>query len=474
MRSSFRVLGILLSLAVVVAQTTSAQLVPAPLIQNVTVNADTSVITIAGSGLGPDVLVTVDGQAVTLLPGAIATRVDIQAPAAVLMTPGTYRLTVVDPVRQRGDAFVVVSQPVNGSVGGASVSAPAPTSAKALSPSGSRAARTEPTAVSRSVAGPSPLTIIEDSCNTAIGVFALSSNINGCANAAIGAFALAFSTSGGGNTATGSEALFSNTTGRFNTASGWQALRSNTSADANTAVGNASLFANTTGSENAASGAWTLYSNTGGIHNTATGAYALYANTTGNYNAASGNRALASNTTGYYNTADGVESLSNNTTGFKNTASGLWALLSNTTGGQNTAVGFNAGANVTTGAYNVYVGADVTGTAADTNTIRIGLPYNGGVGQNQTFIAGIHGTQLTGPAVQVFIDANGRLGTLTVPLVSGTGTVGPMASPPQVQEQRATIEALQRQVEDQQKINAELRARLARLETLVASAGSRK
>jgi hypothetical protein len=48
-----------------------------------------------------------------VLPGASATQIDVVAPAALLTTPGTYRLTVVDPVRRVGDAFVVASQAVS-------------------------------------------------------------------------------------------------------------------------------------------------------------------------------------------------------------------------------------------------------------------------------------------------------------------------------------------------------------------------
>ncbi len=144
-------------------------------------------------------------------------------------------------------------------------------------------------------------------------------------------------------------------------------------------------------------------------------------NTTGYFNTASGTSALLLNETGADNTASGSAALRSNTTGNQNTASGGAALYSNTTGSGNAALGYAAGTNATSGSYNVFLGADVVGTAADTNTIRIGLPYSGGVGQNQTFIAGIHGTQLTGPAMQVFIDANGQLGTLTPPIATGQG-----------------------------------------------------
>jgi hypothetical protein len=118
----------------------------------------------------------------------------------------------------------------------------------------------------------------------------------------------------------------------------------------------------------------------------------------------------------------------------------------------------NSGASLSTGSHNIYVGADVTGTAADANTMRLGLPYDSGtgVGQSQTFIAGIHGTQLTGPAVQVFIDANGQLGTLTPPIASGSGSVPvSFALPQQVQAQQATIDSLLARIA---RLEAEVRA----------------
>ena len=112
------------------------------------------------------------------------------------------------------------------------------------------------------------------------------------------------------------------------------------------------------------------------------------------------------------------------------------------------------------------------------------LPYisSAGQGQNRTFIAGIHGTQLTGPAVQVFVDANGQLGTITAPIASGTGTTPtPFALQQQVQDQQATIEDLQRLLREEQQLsrtqqatNADLRAQLARLETLVKAALTRR
>jgi hypothetical protein len=42
--------------------------------------------------------------------------------------------------------------------------------------------------------------------------------------------------------------------------------------------------------------------------------------------------------------------------------------------------------------------------------MRLGLPYDSGTGagQSETLIAGMHGTRLTRPAVQVFVDASGQ------------------------------------------------------------------
>ncbi len=91
------------------AQVAAAQPVAAPTIHRVTVQPDTGVLTVTGTGLGPDLQVTVDGQPVPKLPGATDTQMEVLAPATVVTQPGTYRLTVVDPMRRVGDGFVVVS-----------------------------------------------------------------------------------------------------------------------------------------------------------------------------------------------------------------------------------------------------------------------------------------------------------------------------------------------------------------------------
>jgi hypothetical protein len=162
--------------------------------------------------------------------------------------------------------------------------------------------------------------------------------------------------------------------------------------------------------------------------------------------------------------------------GFANTSHGSRALGNTTTGKRNTAVGATAGNAVTTGSHNIFLGADVIGTAADANTMRLGLPFNAstGEGQTRTFVAGVAGTVLTTPAVQVFIDANGQLGTLTPPVASGTGTTPAPLSLQEAQEQQAINAAHEATINELKAANAELRARLARLEALVVAGPRRR
>jgi hypothetical protein len=79
-----------------------------------------------------------------------------------------------------------------------------------------------------------------------------------------------------------------------------------------------------------------------------------------------------------------------------------------------------------------------------------------------------------GPAVQVYGDANGQLGTLTPPMASGSGSVPVSFALPQVQaavvELRAANAELRQRSQAQQATIDDLRARLARLE----AAGTRR
>lgn len=397
------------------------------------------VLVITGVGFGEAPAVTVDGQSVPVLAGASATRLTVLTPPIVLTTPGTYRLTVADPARQLGDAFVVASLP--GSVGAAGAGGTAGTAAAAgtsggtvvlgggagagigadliedigapfrtaigyqalvantsgvfNTASGYQALRNNTTGNYNTASGTYALySNTTGSYNTASGYQALVDNTTGISNTASGSWALGYNTTGSYNTASGFYALQDNTTGVYNTATGYQTLGTNTTGIHNTASGSWALGYNTTGNFNTASGfnalrlnstgtyntssgAYALSANTAGIDNTASGAYALTANTTGGYNTASGSSVLYFNTTGFANTASGYAALSTNTTGTNNTASGTYALYASTTGRNNTALGSYAGYLATSGHYNLFLGAQVYGTASDTNTIRIGEAYDG-------------------------------------------------------------------------------------------------
>jgi hypothetical protein len=101
--------------------------------------------------------------------------------------------------------------------------------------------------------------------------------------------------------------------------------------------------------------------------------------------------------------------------------------------------------------------------------MRLGLPFDvgTGTGQNRTFVAGVAGTVLTTPAVQVFIDANGQLGTL-VP-APFTGTIdSPLNTNPRPDS--AVLQALA----EQRALIAELRQRVATLEAQIAARPARR
>jgi hypothetical protein len=224
------------------------------------------------------------------------------------------------------------------------------------------------------------------------------------------------------NTSTGPSALYSITSGNYNTGIGGYALEKNTQGSHNTALGYFALNGNTTGADNTATGYTALNFNTTGHDNAATGSYALEANTIGNSNAALGSYALTANTTGTDNTATGMKSLFTNTTGAQNTADGYFALYLSTgsrntgigmralnylsTGEDNVALGYEAGYNVTTGSANIEIGAQ--GEKDDAQTIRLGTQGT----QKQAFVAGIFGATAAA-GVPVVITSTGQLGTVT-------------------------------------------------------------
>jgi hypothetical protein len=231
----------------------------------------------------------------------------------------------------------------------------------------------------------------------------------------------------GGNTAEGQNALQSLTTGGYNAAIGWLSLRSLGTGSFNTGVGAGTLALNT-GEENTATGAAALLSNTTGANNTAIGGFALLSNQESNRNNAVGSRALFAHTIGDYNNAVGAFALTSDTEGQGNNAFGDQALNSNSTGGHNTAMGDNALLVNTIGSDNTAIGrnalwqnvagSDLTAlgafageavTMAD-HVICIGHP--GANVSNSCYIGKIYGATIDpGTALNVGIDANGKLGT---------------------------------------------------------------
>lgn len=207
--------------------------------------------------------------------------------------------------------------------------------------------------------------------NTSIGAYTLVTN-NADNNTAIGVYALSSNTSGAGNTAAGVNALAVNTTGNNNAAYGINSLESNITGNENTAAGYAALYQNQTGSYNTATGSGALNSNTADF-NTAHGAYALYENTSGSGNTASGYQSQYFSTTGSNNTAIGYVALYNNITGSLNVAIGHAASYQ-TTGSGNTSVGeFALGTN-STGSYNTAIGIS-SGPASEDLSFTTAVGY---------------------------------------------------------------------------------------------------
>jgi hypothetical protein len=228
---------------------------------------------------------------------------------------------------------------------------------------------------------------------------------------------------GFGNTGCGSLSLDGLTAGHYNTAIGFKALRVNGGGTSNTAIGSTCLESNTLGSDNTAVGATCMTNNMTGNSNTAVGMGTLRNNVAGSYNTAIGGgptftTAVPSNG----NTSHGQFSMQN-ATGNQCVAFGDNAMI-NARGGavwnvavgsealrvcngrDNIAIGKLAGNNLLGDVYNIHIGT--RGSVGDNHTVRIGQSAL----QKHAYLAGVHGATSAG-GVRVFVNANGRLGTLT-------------------------------------------------------------
>jgi hypothetical protein len=192
-------------------------------------------------------------------------------------------------------------------------------------------------------------------------------------------------------------------TGARDTAVGVNSMAALTSGNSNTGLGYNSLLSCTSGGSNTALGTFSQNATTTGAVNTSVGSGSLSANTTGNGNVAVGNSAMSRNTTSGDNVAVGLNALFF-TTGGSNTALGSNALATNSTGTGNIGLGYFAGSNISSGGNNIDIGNSAPGNESD--TIRIGNT------QTSAYLAGVSGVTVAS-GVQVYIDANGQLGTLT-------------------------------------------------------------
>ena len=261
------------------------------------------------------------------------------------------------------------------------------------------------------------------------------------------------------NTGVGWFSLSSNNEGDFNTATGAGSLLFN-SADNNTAIGAAALLFNTSGSTNAAVGAAALLNNTEGVDNNAIGGFALRSNTTGDFNNAHGNDALSTNVNGSGNNAFGDLALVSNVSGSGNTAIGDGALVSCIGGNSNVVVGAGTGGAITNSSNVIAIGAGVLGESSVF-----------GEADNSCYIGNIHGRPVDpATAAAVFVDADGKLGTVT------TNAAGKMTAPNsqgvpsltmlnKLLEKHRTVEDQAQELEEQKTTISELKREM---ETVVA------
>jgi hypothetical protein len=212
-------------------------------------------------------------------------------------------------------------------------------------------------------------------------------------------------------------------TGNGNTAVGVYALSSDTKRAGNTAIGFAALDLNMTGNGNTVSGENALFMSTTGSYNTADGESALGSSTTGSYNTASGVDALSTNTAGSYGVAMGYyagqTADQSAGTGNNNTAIGAGSAFGTGTLTNATAIGSNAevtasnalvlgsvnGVNSATSSVNVGIG-----TTAPGSTLEVALTNNAGLGPTLTLT-----NAAIGSSVATSLDFN------TFPPAYGTG-----------------------------------------------------
>ncbi len=242
----------------------------------------------------------------------------------------------------------------------------------------------------------------------------------GSSNAFIGDSAGNFTLSGANSTGIGQNALAAMTSGAQNTAIGGLAMQSTTTSADSVAVGWRALNAITTGgSGNTAIGKDSMVSATNCNNNTAVGVSSLQ-NTTGAFNVAIGSSCLTSATNGS-NSIVGHLGGNSVSTGEFNCGIGRSALATLTTGNYNIGIGYTGGNNLTL-ADSSNICINNTGTAGDSNTMRLGAGTGTSSQQlNKVFIHGISSITPSNTTLNVpVIDGVGQIGTS----IPASGTVG--------------------------------------------------
>jgi hypothetical protein len=171
------------------------------------------------------------------------------------------------------------------------------------------------------------------------------------------------------------------------------------------AIGRFAMLNNTTGFMNVAIGGEApMGENTTGSFNTTVGNRSMVRNSTGQANVAVGHESMW-RFAGTQNTAVGAAAMTSNGDGSDNTAVGFAALATLSAGSKNIGVGRGAGEGLQSGSNNILIGNP--GVAVESGVIRIGS------GQTATYVAGIYGVTTGAAGSVVVIDANGQLGTIS-------------------------------------------------------------
>jgi len=208
--------------------------------------------------------------------------------------------------------------------------------------------------------------------NSFYGYLSGSANTLGSFNTAFGSNGLQANLSGSYNASQGYNALKENLNGSYNSAFGAQSLKLNTSGSYNVAAGSFASYSNVTGSYNVAIGMNAMFNSTSGKNNVSIGHENLWSNVNGNENTSVGSYALGSNTAGNKNTAMGTDALALNTIGINNVGIGKSALELNVTGSTNTAIGTSSNTGSPDLQNATAIGANAI--VNESNKVRIGSP----------------------------------------------------------------------------------------------------